>query len=117
MLDVVEINFKNQYLLCCPECGNMWAHHGAVTVYTRDGEDGKVTKIRVNPDGTVQQNVGKTSNPSSRRDGIAIQFYCEKGCIPREITIEQHKGLCSLAWRPLTDNPSGTLMQAERKPC
>jgi hypothetical protein len=108
--DDVELNLKNQYTLCCPACGSAWAHHGAVTVYTRREEDGAATKTCVLPDGTVQQNIGKHHNPSGRRDGLAIQFYCEQGCGPIELTIEQHKGICTLGWRELTDPPAGTLM-------
>jgi hypothetical protein len=45
-----------------------------------------------------------SGNPSSRRQGLAIRFFCE-GCGGAdsddiiELTVAQHKGSTELAWR------------------
>ncbi len=39
-------------------------------------------------------------NPSSRRDGLVVRFWCE-GCgdDPIELCIAQHKGTTEIGWR------------------
>ena len=86
--------------LCCPTCGgDSQMHHRGVTVFDRseDAETTTVTTI----DGAVSMASmpsRESANPSSRRDGIAIQFECEV-CGPMELTIAQHKGRELLEWR------------------
>jgi hypothetical protein len=85
----------------CPACGQGNLHQGEVTVYDR-GEDANVTIVtRVN-DGMVsshRHNSDKVSNPSERRDGIAIAFCCEHCDSHLEMTIAQHKGMTFMGWR------------------
>ena len=91
----------NDYCLICPNCGFHCLHHDGVTVYDRQ-EDYPITIETFVREGlattsTVDSNVSR--NPSSRRDGVAIEFWCE-GCEVRpQLTIEQHKGTTFLAWR------------------
>jgi len=41
-----------------------------------------------------------SGNPSSRRDGLVIRFWCELcDVVDAELTVEQHKGCTYLGWR------------------
>ena len=86
--------------LLCPGCGCSNLHHDQVDVYARDSED--------SPTGyhaTVTAGAGlrllnnMTDNPSSRRDGLRVLFWCEQCPALSELTIVQHKGTTYLATR------------------
>lgn len=78
-------------LVVCPTCESQWTHHADIEVYKRDGEDGlsKVTVIGERA-GTLSNQLNE--NPSRRRDGIRIWFWCEWCHAEFNITIAQHKG-------------------------
>jgi hypothetical protein len=42
-------------------------------------------------------------NPSSRRNGVVIRFWCEDCDVISELTLEQHKGNTLLRWRSTVD--------------
>jgi len=88
--------------LSCPFCDSSYLHHQQVTHYDRleDNPDTTVTIVRAGlhvahmmwPSETVR-------NPSSRRDGLVVQFWCE-GCDNEpELYLLQHKGQTFLEWR------------------
>lgn len=73
-------------LLLCPNCGNGCTHHTVVDVYSR-GEDAAATRTRVGDD-----DMSALGNPSRRREGLNVGFYCES-CPQRFwLCIAQHKG-------------------------
>ncbi len=90
----------------CPRCNADNLHHSTVTVFDR-GEDAEmVTKTTVTG-ATASMEMApskEAGNPSGRRDGISIRFWCE-GCggdAPDdiiELTIAQHKGSTEIGWR------------------
>ena len=65
--------------LCCPKCRGDRLHHGRVTVFHRIEDDEMITQTVVTgPTATVEAVPNsRTTNPSSRRDGIEIEFQCE----------------------------------------
>jgi hypothetical protein len=82
-------------LMHCPKCGSGYTHQTRVDVFQRDIEDAK-TGLRISIEGTTT-NISRdmAHNPSYRRDGIIIYFWCE-GCGEDHpgfsIIIVQHKG-------------------------
>jgi len=86
--------------LYCPNCGEPYLHHRVVNVYSRH-EDGPSQLTSVTADGavTVQPNVA--GNPSARRDGVAIKFFCEQCGGGFALELAQHKGMSQLLWREL----------------
>ena len=95
-----EITEDGEALLYCPECESSYLHHTEVTVFSRPIEDGPVTATRVHSNASVHVLPGHwKGNPSSRRDGVAIRFYCENCDLEAQLTIAQHKGETLLAWR------------------
>lgn len=77
--------------LKCPSCGFNYLHHDKVEIFERgeDAENGlHVTVV----DGEVQTNTTLEGNPSSRRHGLLVHFWCE-GCKAKPVlSISQHKG-------------------------
>lgn len=100
--------------LLCPRCGADNLHHIGVTFYERGEDDATVLRITQSlqvygedrPTSTTTEVVpaARSGNPSSRRSGIAIRFYCEQ-CgggeegKRLELTIAQHKGSTEIGWR------------------
>ena len=85
----------------CPSCGNGQLHHDGVTVFDRpeDAADTKQTRIEGGKATTMVVPSLACRNPSNRRDGIAISFWCENCLVLSELTIAQHKGCTELGWR------------------
>jgi hypothetical protein len=92
--------------LICPSCGDTNLHHADVVVYSR-AEDSKVTRETHVVDTTglgfasylVDSSASK--NPSSRRHGMTIEFWCEH-CegVKFTLCISQHKGATEMYWKP-----------------
>src|SRR5262245_44196873 len=95
--------------LCRPNCGGDFLHHGIITVFHREDsrEDSSRTLVtsiegKVVASGIIPSEMSR--NPGCRRDGLAIQFWCE-GCAGQwELAIAQHKGQSHLGWRRAARN-------------
>lgn len=93
--------------LCCPRCGADNLHHSTVTVFDGGSEDPQtVVRTTVYGGSTKMECVPEkgSGNPSARRHGLTIKFWCE-GCggdSPGdliELKIAQHKGSTEIGWR------------------
>jgi hypothetical protein len=87
--------------LRCPRCNEVYLHHAEVKVFER-GEDAERTTVTTVADGRTNTAVVNSSgcgNPSSRRHGLTISFWCEMCDAKPVLTLEQHKGQTFLAWR------------------
>lgn len=92
-------------VLECPSCGFGFLHQCRVEVFSREEEDSKKGQhVSVDyADGvSVTPEVGSDDgNPSRRRDGIIVKFWCED-CRnknnPYELVIQQHKGNEYIFW-------------------
>lgn len=86
----------------CPKCSEAFSalHHETVKVFNRDSEDdisGVYTEIRDTKVET-RRNL-PAGNPSSRRNGVAINFSCEQcGSNVGNLCIGQHKGSTFMYW-------------------
>jgi len=99
---MTEIDLAGSYQgLECPACGNANLHHGEVTVYMRGEDNPETTEVRTNGETgeTIVSTTRGKGNPSSRRDGITIQFTCEHCNVEPMLTIAQHKGATFIEWR------------------
>jgi hypothetical protein len=95
--------------LCCPQCGGERLHHGRVTVFHRIEDDEMITQAVVTgPKATVEAIPNSRTNPSSRCDGIEIEFRCEVCHWESNpdfanqrmfLRIAQHKRKTLLEWR------------------
>jgi hypothetical protein len=50
--------------------------------------------------GRVYRPAESEQNPSERRGGVTIRFWCENCHSLSELALAQHKGCSVLAWRP-----------------
>jgi hypothetical protein len=94
--------FMLDHPVSCPFCGGDNLHHKRVTAFDRKEDapqtittevDGGQVTMRVEPS-------NQSRNPSSRRDGLGIKFFCETCPAIPELTLEQHKGSTFIRWRP-----------------
>lgn len=92
--------------LDCPRCGGNNLHHWRVEVYERPEEDGPVTKTSVESRSfpadiqtAARSKREPTDNPSARRNGLSVSFWCE-GCAEISVLgIAQHKGCTLVEWK------------------
>ena len=100
-------------LLACPICSPYEGqegclHHEGVHIFNRKGDEDSPTGLSVFAEG---QSVSATSdadtethNPSKRRNGMLIEFWCEichsglYGKAPLYLAIAQHKGQTEVSW-------------------
>jgi hypothetical protein len=92
-----------------PNCGSNNLHHSRVAVFDRheDAPDTIVTEVENGQTTMGVMPSKQTRNRSSRRDGLAIGFWCE-GCPAKlELTLEQHKGETFMGWQDTEPNGAG----------
>ena len=78
--------------LICAGCGEQNTHTHSVDVYERKEELKEGLHVTVKDmQVSVDQEVA-VGNPSSRRDGIVIKFWCEHCDTITHLNIAQHKG-------------------------
>lgn len=98
----IHLGEGREYVLGCPWCQAEWSyiHHTHVDVWWRDGED-SATGTHVASDDHHGLTVGRTmeGNPSRRRDGLAIEMWCELCEAASRLTIAQHKGQTIVCFR------------------
>ena len=86
--------------LCCPHCGGYNLHQGTVQVFNRRAEDLPPMAVLIPVSGAPIQG-DPESNPSPRRNGLAIGFMCENcGNMDenKTLVIFQHKGSTYIRW-------------------
>lgn len=119
MIDLsdVAVTVDGDGALLCPRCGGKYLHHVGSITYSRNEDEKQVQRTVVQRGSITSRRVNSccSGNPSSRRDGLTILFYCEL-CGPDlgpddirptlELSIAQHKGMTYLAWRDLSDTVS-----------
>ena len=88
-------------MLNCPYCQNLNIHQTKVEVFDReeDREDETYTVVEYKraETGLINDNV-KNKNPSDRRQGLLITFYCETCDDIPVLAIAQHKGITYIDW-------------------
>jgi hypothetical protein len=97
----LSISIDDDGVLNCPHCGNQYLHHDGVTVYDRNEDAEQTFETRVKNRIPFVSVVPSTQsrNPSSRREGLAIEFECEDCGGGLELTIAPHKGTTIIEWR------------------
>ncbi|EBG7972363.1 hypothetical protein FJJ57_22140 [Salmonella enterica subsp. enterica] len=83
--------------LLCPACDSEYLTYDAVHIFNRK-EDAKYGQHVTVYDGEVHQDVYMSDNPSPRRGGIRIKFYCERCEGAFYLVLAQHKGTTQISW-------------------
>ena len=77
--------------LVCPSCGGSLLHHDRVDVFERVEDAASGLRVSVAND-SVLTDTAMGGNPSSRRHGVSIRFWCETCAAISALSIAQHKG-------------------------
>ena len=77
--------------LLCPVCGGNYLHHERVEVFERVEDAAEGVHVAVESLG-VTVDTSLDGNPSARRDGIKIYYWCELCPARSVLCIAQHKG-------------------------
>ena len=83
----------------CPVCEGEYLHQYKADVCFRTEDAYKGVCAVVTQDG-VLQGTSQESNPSARRDGMTISFWCETCSEKSHLIISQHKGGTYIFWAP-----------------
>lgn len=78
-------------MILCPHCGGVYLHHYRVETFERKEDAKKGLHVIVSGD-KIRVNESMKKNPSPRRQGVRILFYCEDCPWISAITIIQYKG-------------------------
>ena len=97
-----EVCLTSDSILQCPHCNGEHLHHIRTEVYCRADEDANYGTMLIADECSRWNHVkfesSFSNNPSTRRNGIRILFYCET-CPERPIlNIIQHKGSSYIVW-------------------
>jgi len=89
--------------LDCPSCGENYLHLEGVRVFGRkeDEETTQVTLVKTEgqyPPKTAAKESASVDNPSDRRDGTQMIFFCEVCSIKYVLNFAQHKGYTYCYW-------------------
>lgn len=96
----MNLNFVDE-MLCCPACAHVNLHHERVEVFERSEDDERGVHVVVDgvhvshvdaSDASVKVDMDLTGNPSSRRNGLLVHFYCEMCSWKSVLSLYQHKG-------------------------
>jgi hypothetical protein len=85
----------------CPVCGGNNLHHANVSVFDRVEDEVKTTVTTVAESGEVTvrtEDSAESLNPSRRRHGLLITFWCESNCEVPSLAVYQHKGSTYMEW-------------------
>jgi len=87
-------------ILQCPSCLCDRLHQKIVSVFFRDSEDSSTGKFLRIDEKKVEKTFGG-KNPSSRRDGLLIEFWCEECDADPILAIYQRKGYTYIHWQSM----------------
>lgn len=85
--------------LVCPCCSGGHLHHDKVHAYSRLEEDSpRGVHATLTEGGALHTDLDMRHNPSRRRDGMRIEFWCEDCDARPWLDLYQHKGETLLCW-------------------
>lgn len=112
--------YKHKGILLCPRCGkDSYLHHQGVSYFARQEDGAFGTRVDVREKDvdeipfhqvcvSTDTHNRLVENPSRRRGGIAISFWCELCGGSYEFCIAQHKGQTLVFWRDTVSPPTTT---------
>jgi hypothetical protein len=94
-----EKEWGDKYVLLCPLCRSNFLHHEIVETFERNEDDKKGMHTIVTHEQVDVKYDSLDDNPSSRRNGLKIKFFCEQ-CQKKlpTLVLSQHKGQTMMGW-------------------
>lgn len=93
-----EVIFVDNAYMTCPNCGGEHLHQDRCEVYWRQSEGGPSDTIISSTAESTKQSGVQDRNPSDKRDGVLIRFWCENCSAHPELAVYQHKGNTIVRW-------------------
>jgi len=90
-----KIIFKNEdgeNLLQCSHCGEVFLHQFRIEVFAREEDESEGCHVTVGREKNVTIDRDISRNPSPRRSGLKVWFFCEICGHNSVLDIWQHKG-------------------------
>lgn len=77
--------------LLCPNCNSNYLHHDRVEIFDRSEDATSGLHVTI-AEGKATIDSSLSGNPSTRRHGLTVHFWCEECKATPLLTIAQHKG-------------------------
>ena len=100
MIEKDTVMFGDEYgRLICPHCLDSESnlHHNRVEIFQRDEDEETGFHVAIQGK-TASTDTDIQQNPSPRRNGLSIIFWCEQCCESSILDILQHKGMSYVRW-------------------
>ena len=110
------MEFREEFLLNCPNCGSQYIHSGNVEVFNR-AEDAKEGMHVVVDGGKTMIDATMEGNPSLHRHGLKIYFWCEGCDVHPVMEISQHKGFTLACFASAVETKSALKFGQPSGPC
>ena len=96
-----KIKYSDNDWLSCPQCKGDYLHQQTVEYFDRkeDAKTGLHIKLTYGIDSNTVVDEDQTNNPSERREGLGINFFCEHCEVEYKLCIAQHKGNTHIYWK------------------
>lgn len=79
-------------ILMCPHCGEIFLHQYKTEIFDRDEDEVKGLYVKTDRNDGIIVKKDLEGNPSKRRDGLRVHFFCEICQASCALEIYQHKG-------------------------
>ena len=92
-------------VLACPNCTSAYygLHQFSADVFFRAEDAKNIKGLHINHLNEVSES--QVHNPSSRRSGLTIRFWCEQCDVLSSLNIYQHKGCTYIEFHAGADKP------------
>ena len=89
---MMYISKDGEKQLVCPHCGGTFLHQNETEIFDRDEDESKGLHVTTWRNDRIIIRKNLDGNPSKRRDGLRIHFFCEHCNKLSVMDIWQHKG-------------------------
>lgn len=89
---MIFTNEDGEFLLMCPHCGQIFLHQYKTEIFDRKEDDIEGLHVITDTEKGIIIKKDLEGNPSKRRDGLRVHFFCEICSASSALEIYQHKG-------------------------
>jgi len=90
--EMIYTDEDKENLLVCPHCGEVFLHQYKTEIFDRDEDELEGFHVITDRENDIIIKRDLEGNPSKRRDGLKIHFFCEMCSAKSVLDIYQHKG-------------------------
>ena len=90
--EMIFTNEDGEKILVCPHCGEVFLHQYKTEIFDRDEDELEGLHVITDRENDIIIKRDLEGNPSKRRDGLRVHFFCEICRASSALEIYQHKG-------------------------